>query len=290
MLRARAPVGQGLGGPWLLDGHEAFPLQALEHRERRRQQFTLLAVVPTPTCDRRLDGGDQELGRRPSVTRFHRRAPGEPDIQKSPEPSAPTRSPTTDSIRAKLIPGDSDDFRRSYSCWLSPTPRGRPLRIQIKPRRMPEASVLPPTSLSQAAGGGTSGTSGVSSMLRFGRQREPAAINANGTPGSVQPIAFASSLTVRRYFRISSARACRVASGISGIELCDDHHTLPPFFFIALPTHDVPPDKIKTPPQGRLSECYTGYSSSSPRGSSRLLPGQLFSETRNHGRWRAATG
>jgi len=131
MLRARAPVGQGLGGPWLLDGHEAFPLQALEHRERRRQQFTLLAVVPTPTCDRRLDGGDQELGRRPSVTRFHRRAadPGEPFIQKSPELSAPT------------IPGGSDDFRRSYSRWLSLTPRGRPLRIQIKPRRI-EASVL----------------------------------------------------------------------------------------------------------------------------------------------------
>src|SRR5262249_16649529 len=135
--------GQGLGGPWLLDGHEAFPLQALEHRERRRQQFTLLAVVPTPTCDRRLDGGDQELVRRPSVTRFHRRAadPGEPFIQRSPEPSAPTRSRTTDSIRAKLIPGDSDDFRRSYSRWLSLTPRGRPLRIQIKPRRI-EASVL----------------------------------------------------------------------------------------------------------------------------------------------------
>src|SRR6516164_5009909 len=114
MLRARAPVGQGLGGRWLLDGDEALPLQALEHRQRRRQQFTLLAVVPTLTCDRRLDGGDQELGRRPSVTRFHRRAPGEPFIQKSPEPSAPTRSPTTDSIRAKLIPGDSDDFRRSY--------------------------------------------------------------------------------------------------------------------------------------------------------------------------------
>jgi hypothetical protein len=137
MLRARAPVGQGLGGPWLLDGREASPLQALEHRERRRQQFTLLAVVPTPTCDRRLDGGDQEPGRRPSVTRFHRRAadPGEPFIRKSPEPSAPTRSPTTDSIRAKLIPGDSEDFRRSYSRWLSPTPRGRPLRIQIKPRQ-----------------------------------------------------------------------------------------------------------------------------------------------------------
>src|SRR5215831_1116351 len=73
--------------------------------------------------------------------------PGEPFIQKSPEPSAPTRSPTTDSIRAKLIPGDSDDFRRSYSRWLSPTPRGRPLRIQTKPRRMPEAYLSPPTYL-----------------------------------------------------------------------------------------------------------------------------------------------
>src|SRR5215472_11638876 len=147
MLRARAPVGQALGGRRRFDGHEAFPLQALEHRERRRQQFTLLAVVPTPTCDRRLDGGDQELGRRPSVTRFHRRRSREPFIQKSPEPSAPTRSPTTDSIRAKLIPGDSDDIRRSYSRWLSPTPRGRPLRIQIKPRRMREACLSLPTYL-----------------------------------------------------------------------------------------------------------------------------------------------
>jgi hypothetical protein len=70
MLRARAPVGQDLG-PRLLDGHEAFALQALEHRERRRQQFTALAVVPTPARDRRLDGGNQERGRCLSVTRLH---------------------------------------------------------------------------------------------------------------------------------------------------------------------------------------------------------------------------
>ena len=141
MLIARFRSGTKVG--------EAFPLQAFEHSERRRQQFAGLAIVRTPACDRRLDDGDQELSRRPSVTRFHRRAadPGEPFIQKSPEPSAPTRSPTTDSIRAKLIPGDSDDFRRSYSRWLSPTPRGRPLRIQIKPRRMPEAYLSPPTYL-----------------------------------------------------------------------------------------------------------------------------------------------
>ena len=51
--------------------------------------------------------------------------------------------------------------------------------------------------------------------------------------------------------------------GISGIELRDDHHTLPPFFFIA--THDVAPDKIKRPPQGRLSELHrllVGHASS----------------------------
>ena len=171
MVRARASVRQGLGLR-LLDGHEALPLQALEHSERRGQQLTLLAVMSPPARDRRFDGGDQELGRRPFVTRFHRRAAdrGEPFIRKSPESSAPTRSPTTDSIRAKLIPGDSDDFRRSYSRWLSPTPR-RPLRIQIKPRRMPAA---------YAAGGATSGTSGVSSMLCLGRQRGPGAISANG--------------------------------------------------------------------------------------------------------------
>jgi hypothetical protein len=51
----------------LLDGDEALPLQAFEYGERRRQQFTALAVVPTPACDRRLDGDDQELGRH----RFH---------------------------------------------------------------------------------------------------------------------------------------------------------------------------------------------------------------------------
>src|SRR5262252_8601109 len=144
----------------LLDSDEALPLQAFEHSERRRQQFAALAVVPTPACDRRLDDGDQELGCCPSVTRFHRRAAdrGEPFIRKSPEPSAPTRSPTTDSIRAKLIPGDSDDFWRSYSRWLSPAPRSRPLRIQIKPRRMPEA---------YAAGGGvTSYILGAPSIVR----------------------------------------------------------------------------------------------------------------------------
>ena len=143
---------------WLLDGHETVPLQAFEHSERRRQQFAALAVVPTPACDRRLDDGDQELGCCPSVTRFHRRAAdrGEPFIRKSPEPSAPTRSPTTDSIRAKLIPGDSNDFRRSYSRWLSLTPRGRPLRIQIKPRKharsLPQSSHLPRYPTPQAAG------------------------------------------------------------------------------------------------------------------------------------------
>src|SRR5215831_19145268 len=71
MVRARAPTKQGLGGPcrrrrrrtatgWRLDGDEALPLQALEHRKRRRQWFTALAVVPAPVRDRRLDGGDQE--------------------------------------------------------------------------------------------------------------------------------------------------------------------------------------------------------------------------------------
>src|SRR5215471_18677069 len=280
MLRARAPVGQGLGGPWLLDGHEAFPLQALEHRERRRQQFTLLAVVPTPTCDRRLDGGDQELGRRPSVTRFHRRAadPGEPFIRKSPEPSAPTRSPTTDSIGAKLIPGDSDDFRRSYSRWLSPTPRGRPLRIQIKPRKMPEAYLSPPTYL--AIPRRRRRDVGHFRRVIDAAPRPPARTGGDQREwhaGVRQP----HGPTILQNL---IGKGVQGRFGISGIELCDDHHTLPPFFFIALPTHDVAPDKIKRPPQGRLSECYTQVTRLRHRGgSSRLLPGQLFSETRNHG-------
>ena len=97
------------------------------------------------------------------------------------------------------------------------------------------ASVLPPTSLSHAAGGETSGTSGVSSMLRRGRQRGPGATSANGAPAAAQPIARASSRRARRYFRISSARTCIVASGSPGVELCDDPHALPALLFIALP-------------------------------------------------------
>jgi len=54
---------------WLLDGHEALPLQALEHRERRRQWFTALAVMPAPVRDRYLHESGQELGRCPSTTR-----------------------------------------------------------------------------------------------------------------------------------------------------------------------------------------------------------------------------
>ena len=149
MLRARAPVGQGLGGPWLLDGHEAFPLQALEHRERRRQQFTLLAVVPTPTCDRRLDGGDQELGRRPSVTRFHRRAadPGEPFIRKSPEPSAPTRSPTTDSIGRNLFPATPMISGAAIAVGYRLRREVDPSESRLNRASMPEAYLSPPTYL-----------------------------------------------------------------------------------------------------------------------------------------------
>ena len=55
----------------LLDGDEALPLQALKDRECRRQQLTAFAVVSAATCDRRLDGDDQELGRHPFVIRLH---------------------------------------------------------------------------------------------------------------------------------------------------------------------------------------------------------------------------
>jgi len=202
MLRARAPVGQGLGGPWLLDGHEAFPLQALEHRERRRQQFTLLAVVPTPTCDRRLDGGDQELGRRPSVTRFHRRAadPGSRSFRsrrshpRQQGPQQPTRSGRSLFPATPMISGAA--IAVGYRLRREVDPSESRLNRDACPK---PTSVLPPTSLSHAAGGGTSGTSGVSSILRFGRQREPGAINANGT----------------------GANACWRASVIAGKKLVD---------------------------------------------------------------------
>jgi len=57
MVRTQTPIGQGLGGRWLLDGHETLALQALEHRERRDQWFTARAEVPTPVGNRHLDEG-----------------------------------------------------------------------------------------------------------------------------------------------------------------------------------------------------------------------------------------
>jgi hypothetical protein len=52
MVRARASTDNRL-----LDGDEALTPQALEDRKRRRQQFTVLAVVPAPVRDRYLDEG-----------------------------------------------------------------------------------------------------------------------------------------------------------------------------------------------------------------------------------------
>ena len=54
----------------------------------------------------------------------------------------------------------------------------------------------------------------VGDFVHLGRQRGPGAISANGPPASAHPIAFAAA-SARRYFRISSARACMVASGSS---------------------------------------------------------------------------
>jgi len=55
--------------------------------------------------------------------------------------------------------------------------------------------------------------SGAPSMVRRGCQRGPGGNIPNGAPVLAQPIAVASSRRARRYLRISSARACRVASG-----------------------------------------------------------------------------
>jgi len=55
-------AGQALGLR-LFDGDEALPLQALEHRKRRRQWLAALAAMPAPVRDRYLDEGGQELGR-----------------------------------------------------------------------------------------------------------------------------------------------------------------------------------------------------------------------------------
>jgi hypothetical protein len=55
-----------------------------------------------------------------------------------------------------------------------------------------------------AAGGATSGISGVPSMVRLGHQRGPGPTTPNGAPAPAKPIAFASSLSsvqgVRREF------------------------------------------------------------------------------------------
>src|SRR5215831_15729307 len=89
MVRARASTKQDLGSPcrrrrpatgWLLNGHEALPLQALEHRKRRRQWFAALAVMPAPVRDRYLDvdpseGRHHRLPNKKSLLGRHQRLP-----------------------------------------------------------------------------------------------------------------------------------------------------------------------------------------------------------------------
>ena len=55
------------------------------------------------------------------------------------------------------------------------------------------------------------------------------------SPTSAQPIAFASYLIARRYFRNLIGKGVHRGFGISGVEFCDGHHTRLPLRFIALP-------------------------------------------------------
>ena len=166
MLRARAPVGQDLGGRWLLDGDEALPLQALEHRKRRRQWFTALAAMPAPVCDRHLDEGGQELGRRLFVIRCLHCG-----VQKAAGDHA---SRSRSRGRAQLTAVSAASTLSSQT------------RRSMRALRTAGSSAMP---RAYAAGGGTSGISGVC----LGCQRRPGVISANGAPAPAQPIAFASS-------------------------------------------------------------------------------------------------
>jgi hypothetical protein len=69
MVRAQMLTKQDLASG-LLDGNEALPLQAFEHRQHRHQWFATLTVMPAPVRDRYLNEGSQELSRRGSVIRF----------------------------------------------------------------------------------------------------------------------------------------------------------------------------------------------------------------------------
>jgi hypothetical protein len=114
-----------------------------------------------------------------------------------------------------------------YEIAMTPRERQRRRRAKLAATIDPE-QVLGVLAAAYAAGGATS-----SLPVRRGRQRGPGGNSPNGAPAFAQPIACASSRKTSRYLRISPARACIVASGISGVELCDDHHTLSPLVFIA---------------------------------------------------------
>jgi hypothetical protein len=56
-----------------------------------------------------------------------------------------------------------------------------------------------------------------------------------------QPIACASSLHSAAVLQDLAGEGVQRRFGVSGVELGDNHHTLPPVFFIALPTVLCPP-------------------------------------------------
>jgi hypothetical protein len=76
-------------------------------------------------------------------------------------------------------------------------------------------------------------------MLRLGCQGEPGAISPNGAPALAQPIApCTQGQAVPQNLVGQGMHRC---VGISGIEFCDDGHTLLPIFLIALPPVLGPP-------------------------------------------------
>src|SRR5215467_15065531 len=92
-------------------------------------------------------------------------------------------------------------------------------------------SVLPPTSLSHVAGGAPSGISGV----RLGRQRGPGGDQRERCAGFCPADCFCKQPHSPTVPQDLGGHSVHRRFGISGVELCDDHHTLPPLVFLVLP-------------------------------------------------------
>ena len=72
-------------------------------------------------------------------------------------------------------------------------------------------------------------------MVPLGRQRGPGGNIPNGAPAARPTNRLCQQPQGPAVLQNLVSQGVHRRFGISGVEFCDDHHTLPPVFFVALP-------------------------------------------------------